>query len=235
MTVLLDVLVLVVLALAALHGAMGGALRQLVQLGAALVGWLAARHLAAPVAAGLGRWFPGFLARPGAAVLLFIGAFALVSLLGALVLRATSVATVVRGPTDRAGGALLGGVKGGLMAWVLLSALALAGGTLPVRLGAGARGSEYASLARDHNLLMRIDPTKARLLERVLRAAREAEKNGVTRGEGAEARALLANPRVRALAEAGGAIDPAEAARLMDDPAIRELVERIRERSGKAE
>jgi len=234
-TVLLDVLVLVVLALAALHGAMGGALRQLVQLGAALVGWLAARHLAAPVATGLGRWFPGFLARPGAAVLLFVGAFALVSLLGALVLRATSVSTVVRGPTDRAGGALLGGVKGALVAWVLLSALALAGGTLPGRIGSGARGSEYVSLARQHNLLMRIDASKARLLERVLKAAREAERNGVTEGEGAEARALLANPRVRALAEAGGAIDPAEAARLMDDPAIRELVERIRERSGRVE
>jgi hypothetical protein len=53
----------------------------------------------------------------------------------------------------------------------------------------------------------------------------------VTQGEGAEARALLANPRARALAEAGGQIDPAEAARLMDDPAIRQLVERIRERA----
>jgi membrane protein required for colicin V production len=234
-TVLLDVLVLVVLALAALHGALGGALRQLVQLGAALVGWLAARHLAAPVATGLVRWFPGFLARPGAAVLLFIGAFALVSLLGALVLRGTSVATVVRGPTDRAAGAVLGGAKGGLVAWVLLSALALAGGALPGRLGAASRGSEYATLARDHNLLMRIDPARARLLERVLRAAREAERKGVTRGEGAEARALLANPRVRALAEAGGEIDPVEAARLLDDPAVRELVDRIRDRSGRGE
>lgn len=232
---LLDVLVLVVLALAALHGAMGGALRQVVQLLAALAGWLAARHLAAPVAAGLGRWFPGFLARPGAAALLFVGTFALVSLVGALVLRGTSMATVVRGPTNRAGGAILGGAKGGLIAWVLLSALALAGGALPGRLGAASRGSEYVSLAREHNLLMRIDASGARLLERVLRAAREAEKNGVTEGEGAEARALLANPRVRALAEAGGQIDAAEAARLMDDPSVRELVERIRKRSGQVE
>jgi hypothetical protein len=142
---------------------------------------------------------------------------------------------VVRGPTDRAAGALLGGTKGALAAWVLLSALALAGGSLPGRLAAGSRGSEYVSLARDHNLLMHIDPAKARLLERVLRAAREAEKKGVTQGEGAEARALLAHPRVRALAESGGEIDAAEAARLLDDPAIRELVEKIRERSGKGE
>ncbi len=230
---LLDVLVLVALTLAALHGATDGALRQLLQLCAALIGWLAARHLAAPVAAGLGRWFPGFLARPGASVLLFLGAFALVSLVGTLALRGTSMAAVVRGPTDRGAGAILGGVKGALVVWVLLSALALAGGALPGRLGAGARASEYASLAGDHNLLVRIDPGKAHLLERVLRAAREAERVGVTAVERADARALLSNPRVRALSD-GGAIDPAEAARLMDDPAVRDLVERIRERAEKA-
>jgi membrane protein required for colicin V production len=230
--VLLDVIVLVVLALAALHGAMGGALRQVVQLLAAVAGWVAARQLSAPVAAGLGRWFPGFLARPGAAALLFVGTFALVSLVGMVALRGTSISTVVRGPTDRAGGAILGGVKGALVAWVLLSALALAGGALPGRLGAAAHGSEYVSLARDHNLIARIDPAKARLLERVLRAARDAGDKGPG---AAEARALLANPRVRALADSGGQIDPAEAARLMDDPAIRELVEKIRERAGKGE
>ncbi len=224
---LLDVLVLVVLALAALHGAMGGALRQVVQLAAAVAGWLAARHLSAPVAAGLGRWFPGVLARPGAAALLFVGTFALVSLAGAVALRGTSIATVVRGPTDRAGGAILGGITGALVVWVLLSALALAGGELPGRLGAASHGSEYVSLARSYNLIARFDPAKARLLERVLRAARDLEGKGEAT---ADARALLANPRVRALAGSGGRIDPAEAARLMDDPAIRDLVERIRER-----
>jgi membrane protein required for colicin V production len=230
--VLLDIIVLVVLALAALHGAMGGALRQVVQLLAAVAGWLAARHLSAAVAAGLGRWFPGFLARPGAAALLFVGTFALVSLVGSLALRGTSISTVVRGPTDRAGGAILGGAKGALVVWVLLSAVALAGGALPGRLGAAAHGSEYVSLAGEYNLIARIDPGKARQLERVLRAAREADG----KGEGAaEARALLANPRVRALAASGGQIDPAEAARLMDDPGIRELVEKIRERSGRVE
>jgi membrane protein required for colicin V production len=232
--VLLDVLVLAALALAALHGAAGGALKQVVQLAAAVVGWLAARHLATPVAAGLTRWFPGFLARPAGSALLFLGAFALVSLLGTLALRGTSVSLVVGGPTDRGAGAVLGGVKGGLMAWVLLSALALAGSALPGRLGAAARGSEFLSLARGHNLLQRIDPGKARLLERVLQAAREAEKAGA-KGPGAEAsRELLANPRMQELAQAGGEIDPVEAERLLDDPAIRELVEKIRERANQA-
>ena len=228
----LDLLVLVVLAAAALHGATGGALRQLVQLAAALVGWIAARALAAPVAAGLARWFPGFLARPGASALLFLGAFALVSLAGTLALRGTSVALVVRGPTDRGAGAILGGAKGALVSWVLLSALTLAGGVLPGWLERTVEGSEFASLARDHNLLVKVDPAKARLLERVLQAAREAEKGGKKAAGTAEAaRVLLADPRVRKLAESGEQIDPVEAERLMDDPQIRELVEKIRERA----
>lgn len=227
----LDLAVLVVLALAALHGAAGGALRQLVQLGGAVVGWLAARHLAAPVAAGLGRSFPGFLARALAPVLLFLGAFALVSLVGGLALRGTSVARVVRGPTDRGAGAILGGAKGGLVVWVLLSALALAGGLPPGKLASAVQGSEYASLARAHNLLVRIDPEKARLLEGVLRAAREAEKEGARAPNGDAARALLSDPRLRTLADSGGRIDSAEAARLLDDPHIRELVEKVRDRA----
>jgi len=225
--VLLDLTVLALFALAALHGAASGALRQFVQFGAALVGWLAARHLAAPVAAGLSRWSPGFLARPAACALLFLGAFALVSLLGGLLLRG---AKAVRGPTDRGAGALIGGLKGALVAWVLLSALALAGSALSGRLGTEARASEYASLAREHNLLSRLDPGKARFLERVLKAARQAEEPGASLAEGDAARALLGDPRLRSLADAGGEIDPAEAARLLDDPRIRELVEKLRER-----
>ena len=229
---LLDLAVLLLLALAALHGAAGGALRQLVQLCAAVVGWLAARHLSAPVASGLGRTVPGFLARAGAPVLLFLGAFALVSLVGALALRGTSVARVVRGPTDRGAGAILGGMKGALVAWVLLSALSLAGGLPPGRLASAMEGSEYVTLVRAHNLLVEIDPEKARLLERVLRAARLSEKEGAGAPDGEAARALLKDPRLRALADSGGRIDSAEAARLLDDPRIRELVEKVREREG---
>jgi membrane protein required for colicin V production len=225
--VLLDLLALAVLAVATLHGATGGALRQTVQLGAAVVGWLAARHLAAPVAAGLGRWVPHFLARPGASALLFLGAFALASLLGGLVLRATRLAAVVRGPTDRGVGALLGGVKGALVIWVLLSAVALAGEALPGKVGAELSASELAGLARAHNLLVRLDPGRAHFVERVLRAAREAERAGARTGDGAAARALLADPRLRELAEKGGALEPGEAARLLEDPRVKELVGKL--------
>lgn len=229
---LLDVLVLAALALAALHGAMGGALKQVVQLVAALVGWVAARHLAPPVAAGFGRWFPGFLARPAASALLFFGTFALVSLIGAMALRATSMSRMVGGPTDRGVGALLGGVKGVLIAWVVLSAVALAGGALPARAASWVRGSEFAGLARDHNLLYRIDPQRAHLVARLMAVVAESRRAGVAEADEAT-RGLLANPQVRALAEAGERVDPAAAERLLDDPQVRELVEKIRERAGK--
>jgi membrane protein required for colicin V production len=228
--VLLDFFVLVALALAALHGAMSGALRQVVQLVAALVGWVAARHLAPPVAVGLGRWF-GFLAHPAASALLLFGTFALVSLIGAMALRATSMSRVVGGPTDRGVGALLGGVKGALMAWVVLSAAALAGGALPPRAAAWLRGSQFVGLAQDHNLLHRIDPKRARLVERLMAVIAESRRAGAEADEAT--RGLLADPRVKALAEAGERVDPAAAERLLDDPQVRELVDRIRERAGK--
>jgi membrane protein required for colicin V production len=229
--VLLDLIVLAVLALAALHGAMGGALRQVVQLGAAVLGWLAARHLGPPVAAGFGRWFPGIVARPAASMLLFVGTYALATLVAAALLRGTRLSSVVGGPTDRGVGGVLGGLKGALIAWVLLSALALGGGRAPAWLGGTLRGSDFASLATRHNLLIRIDPDRAHQLERILAAAREAERTGATTGDGAEARALLADPRMRALAESGGTPDPAEVERALQDPRVRALVDKIRERA----
>lgn len=164
----LDLAVLAVLALAAVAGAMSGALRQLVELGGAVLGWLAARHLADPVAGGLDRWVPALVARAAAPALLFLGTWALVSLAGAFVLRATGVAAVVRGPADRGVGALLGGAKGVLAAWVLVSALLLAAGGAPRALGLDLRGSDFAVLVRSHDLLERLEPEQARALERAL-------------------------------------------------------------------
>jgi membrane protein required for colicin V production len=225
--VLVDLLALAVLAVAALHGAAGGALRQLMQLGAAVVGWLAARHLAAPVAVGLGRWLPQLLARPAASALLFLGVFALATMAGSLVLRATRLAAVVKGPTDRGVGALIGGAKGLLAAWVLLSAAALAGQALPGRAGAELSTSELAGLARAHNLLARLDPERTRLVERLVRAVHEAQRPDARPADLAAARALLADPRLRALADKGSALEPDEAARLLEDPRVKELVERL--------
>jgi membrane protein required for colicin V production len=227
--VLLDLLVLAVLGVAALLGARGGALRQVVQLAAAVLGWLAARHLGPAVAAGLARSVPALLARAGASVLLFAGTFALASLVGGALLRATGLAAVVRGPADRGVGALLGGAKGGLAAWVFLSALALAGGTMPGGLALDFTASDFAGLARHHNLLLKLDAKGAHALERALRAARAAERAGrLADPDGAQ---LLADPRLRALSEGEAPIDAAEAARVLEDPEVRALVDRLRARA----
>jgi membrane protein required for colicin V production len=152
--VTLDLAVLGFLAVSALLGAASGALRQLVSLAAVAVGVLAARAWSVEVGAGLARRFSP-AARPLAPALLFLGTFALASLVGAAILRGTGVARVVRGPEDRGAGALLGGAKGGLVAWALLSALALAGDLAPDAVLARAKGSELAALARAHNLIAR--------------------------------------------------------------------------------
>jgi membrane protein required for colicin V production len=163
----LDLAVLLIVALGAVLGAVSGALRQLVQLAAVALGWLAARRLGAAVAEGLGRSLPPLLARSAASAVLFLGVAALVSLVGALVLRGTGFAHAVRGPADRGVGALLGGVKAGVVLWVLLSALALAGAAAPRALAVDPRASEFAALARSYNLLERIAPEPVRAIERL--------------------------------------------------------------------
>jgi membrane protein required for colicin V production len=163
----LDLAVLAVLAFAALSGAMSGALRQVVQLAAAAAGWLAARHLAAPVARALARSLPDAIARAAASSLLFLGTLALVTLVGAAILKGTRVSRAVKGPADRGVGALLGGAKGILVAWVLLSAIAIARDALPDRMGARVDESELATLARSHNLLERLAPRQVDAIERL--------------------------------------------------------------------
>ncbi len=162
----IDLVGLAFLGILALAGAVSGALRQLVSLAAVAVGIAASRAWSAEVGAGLARRFSS-LARPLAPALLFFGAFALASLVGAAILRGTGVARVVRGPADRGAGALLGGAKGALVAWALLSLLALAGELAPAAVRASARESDLAALARGHNLVARLDPEAARRLERL--------------------------------------------------------------------
>jgi hypothetical protein len=135
-------------------------------------------------------------------------------------------------------GALLGGAKGALSAWVLLSALALAGRSAPSSLAARARGSDLHALARSHNLLVRLDPGGARAVERALEAARSVERAGALARDPESAR-LLADPRVRELEAAGAprgeAPDPAAVSRVLEDPEMRALVQRLAGRGARAE
>jgi membrane protein required for colicin V production len=162
--VTLDLAVLGFLAVSALLGAASGALKQLVSLAAVAAGVLAARAWAVEVGAGLARRLSP-AARPLAPALLFLGTFALASLAGAALLRATGVARAVRGPADRGLGALVGGAKAAIVAWALLSALVLAGELAPDVVLRLARTSELAALARAHNLVARLHPGAARRIE----------------------------------------------------------------------
>jgi membrane protein required for colicin V production len=232
--VALDLVVLAVLVAAALGGAASGALRQVVQLAAVAVGWLAARHFAPAVADGFGKSVPGFVARPAASMLLFLGGAALAGFAGRALLNARGFARAVRGPSDRGAGALLGGAKGGLVVWVLLSAATLAGGFRIGPVGVDPKTSDFAAFAKDHNLLARFDPEKARTLERLLKLARDPlEAARLERDP--DARRLLDDPRVRALTrdEAPGASSPSavETERLLSDPDVAALLARLRERS----
>ena len=131
---------------------------------AALVAAWAARALSAPVAHGLATALSGPVARAAAPALVFAGAFALASLLLGALMRASGLRKVVRGPADRGLGALLSGAKAGLVAWVLLSAVAVAGEALPW-LGRQGQRSQFASLAREHNLLERLAPGAVNAVE----------------------------------------------------------------------
>lgn len=223
----LDLAVLALLAAAALYGASTGALRQLVSLVAAALAVVATRAWSDDVGAGLARTVSPLL-RHAAPVLLFVGAFAAVSLLARALLAATGMRRAVRGAADRGAGALLGGAKGVLAAWVLLSALALAGEHAPDPILRHARGSELAAVARTHNLVRALDPDRTRALERALEAAREAQRAGRL-GADPESARLLSDPRIRALGPGGGgsAADAAAAARLLEDPELRALVEKL--------
>ncbi|MFT3917077.1 MAG: CvpA family protein [Anaeromyxobacteraceae bacterium] len=160
----LDLVILALLLVAALSGAGSGALRQVIQLVAYVLAALAARILAAPIAAGLENALPAALARAAAPALVFAGAASLLGLLGAAALRGTALSRAVRAPADRALGAVLSGAKALVAAWVALSAIAIAGDALPW-IGARASTSEFASLAREHNLVQAVLPEQVRKLE----------------------------------------------------------------------
>ncbi len=224
----LDLAVLGLLLLFAVAGAFTGALRQLVKLGAVVAGWLAARHLA-PLLSG-----PVLGARPGAwqrgllAAVCFVAVVLLVGLLGRAVARRLQGPDGRPGPVDRAAGALLGGVKAGLAAWVLLSALALARGPVVVgSLRLDLRGSDFGALAARHNLLEAAVPRQARLLERLLQAARDPASRQRLRLGGAEARRLLDDPRVKALMERPAGEGTREAEEVLSDPELKALLERL--------
>lgn len=228
----LDLVVLGLLLLFAVAGAFSGFLRQLVQLLAVVGGWLAARFLAPRLAGALLAGHPPAWQRGALAGVTFLAAAFLVGLVGHALARRLHGPGGRPGPVDRALGALLGGLKAGLGAWVLLSALALARGPIVVgSLRLDVRGSDFGSLAARHNLLETAAPRQARVLQRLLEAARDPAARERLMGR-PDLERLLDDPRVKALLERGAAGgERAEEERaeeeLLSDPKVKALVERL--------
>lgn len=225
----LDLVVLGVLLLFAVAGAIGGALRQLVPLGAVVAGWLAARHLPARLAPALLGARPPAWERAALAAGCFVAAAVVASLVGRAVTRRLHGPDGHPGPVDRAVGALLGGSKAALGCWVLLSALALARG--PITLGGlklDVRGSDFGSLAARHNLLEAAAPRQAALLERLIAATRDpAVRERLRRGD-PEVRRLLEDPRVKALLERSAEAGARGDAGGLAEEELEALVERLK-------
>jgi membrane protein required for colicin V production len=218
-----DLAVLALLLLFAVAGAFSGALRQLVQLAAVVAGWLAARHGSARAAGLLFGEKPLPWQRAAAAAGVFLAVFALVALAGRALARLAQGPEGRPGPLDRLLGAAVGAAKAGLLAWVLLSALALAGGPLalgPLRVDPA--GSRAAALAARHNLLEAADPELARRLRKLLEATRDPAARERLLREDPGLRRLLDDPRVRRLLERHRG-DPDAA---LEDPEVRGLLER---------
>ncbi len=221
----LDLVVLGLLLLFAVAGAFSGALRQVVQLLGVVAGWLAARHLAPRLAGALLGWRAPSWQRAAVAAACFVAAALLVGLVGGWVARRLHGPGGKPGPADRGLGALLGGAKAGLAAWVLLSALALAGGPLVVggfRLD--VRGSDFGALAARHNLLTRAAPEQARGLQRLLEATRDPAARQRLLERDPRFGRLLNDPKVQALLERQGWGDEPP---VLSDPELKQLLDRL--------
>jgi hypothetical protein len=124
----------------------------------------------------------------------------------------------VRSPGDRGLGALIGAGQAGLAVWVLLSALVL----LDTRVGfLEPRRSDFAALARDHNLLEKLDPPAVRVMRRLIKVMKDPKSSADLRSD-AEAQQLLDDPRVQSLLGSGsekGTFSP-EAMKLLQDPEL---------------
>ncbi len=143
----LDLACLALVLLAAVAGAVLGAISQAGQLAAVAAGWLGARLLAPELAPLLAGRVPAFAAQPLASVLAFAGC----AVAGTLLVRAfLGVAARRGGGADRGLGALLGAAKAALVLWVALSALAAWGKPFGLgRLRLDPRGSELVAAARE--------------------------------------------------------------------------------------
>ena len=229
---LVDAAVLAFLAAAALLGALAGLLRPLFLFAGASLGWLAARHLSAPVGDVLARVIPSGAAHPVAAVLLFTVVTAVVAIAGRRLARAPEGGGR---PLDRGAGALLGGLAAAAAAWVGLAVADAVAPALSAPWQAGIAHSDMAALVRQHDVLGDWRRRAETALGVLLQAAGDP---GIASRLAAdpELKRLVDDPRVRALLEEARSAGRGEAGRsqeglrLLADPDFRQRLEAAQER-----
>jgi hypothetical protein len=230
--VLLDAALLVFLVAASAGGALSGLLRPAFLFAGAVLGWIAARHLSAPVGRALATVVPEAASRPAAAVLLFVAVALAVSLAG----RRLSRNRDGEGrPLDRAAGALLAGLSAAAAAWVGLAVAEGLSPSLPAGWQRALARSDLAGLVRENDLLGGWRKRAEAALGSLLRAAGDPGVSARLASD-PELRRLLEDPRVRAVLEesrtlgrAAGTASP-DALRLLSDPDFRSRLEAAQER-----
>jgi hypothetical protein len=229
---LLDAVVLAFLAAASSLGALAGIIRPLFLFAGSALGWLAARHLSAPLGHALSGVLPGGAARPAAAVLLFLGVAGVVTLAGRRLAR--SPAGGGR-PIDRAAGALLGGLAAAAASWVGLAVADAAAPSLPAPWQEGIARSDLAGLVRRHDLLGDWRRRAETALGSLLRAAGDPGAAARLAAD-PDLKGMVDDPRFRSLLEEARAAGRAEverspeALRLLADPDFRRRLEAAQDR-----
>ncbi len=233
---ILDAAVLALLAVASAIGAAAGLLRPLFAFAGATLGWLAARHLSAPLGGALSRVVPAAAAVPVAAVLLFVGVAGFVAFLGGRLARGKDGGGR---PVDRAAGALLAGLALAAAAWVALAVADAAAPHLSRAWQEELSRSDLAGLVRSRDVLGEWRRRAEAALDVLLHAAADPAVSTRLAAD-PELRGLVDDPRVRALVDEARAAGRAEAARsqeairLLADPAFRARLEAAQERLDRA-
>lgn len=232
-----DLLVLAVLVLFAVLGASSGVLRQMVMLTSTVLGYLAARYLAPPVATGFTRGPAQPLARALAGVLFFFAVMFLAGFLGRTLIARMGGGRAVRSPADRGLGALLGAAKAALGLWVVISAFVLLGRPVgPSFFRLEPQGGDFTGLAADYNALDTwVGPTGT-TLRRVLVALRDpAAGPGLAQDE--DLRALLEDPRLQQVIQQSASVSGGinltaspEMLRLLADPVFLQRLEKAQKK-----
>ena len=232
----LDVAVLLLVLLAALVGAMSGALRQVLRLAGVVAGWAAARWLAPRVLQQLHDH------STTTRLLVTGGAFLVGWMVAAVLTRA--ILQAVEGEEERTGwfdrllGALLGAVKGALVAWVLLSLLALLGGRFALgSFVVDGRGSWAAAVAARHDLLSLASPRAGRSARLLVELWRDPVKRDELLRDPGVSRLLektgLKEQLDRSVGGAGRSADEAATAarkraeELLSEPELRALLDKL--------